>query len=63
MPNPEAWRAIPDDILRFVSAVVDAGPLPGAPSTVVDLTGPDPQILREGAVPAAEALAAIARAG
>jgi len=27
------------------------------PSTVVDLTGPEPRVLREGAVPAAEALA------
>ena len=61
--DPGSVEGIPDDVLTFVSAVVDAGPLPGAPSTVVDLTGPVPQILREGAVPAAEALAATARAG
>ncbi len=36
--------------------VVDGGELPGTASTVLDLTGPEPVVLREGAVPAAEAL-------
>ena len=36
--------------------VVDGGELPGTPSTVLDLTGHEPKVLREGAVPAAEAL-------
>ena len=39
-----------------VAAVVDGGELPGTPSTVVDLTGPEPKILREGAVPREEVL-------
>jgi L-threonylcarbamoyladenylate synthase len=39
------------------AVVLDAGRLPGSPSTVVDLTGPEPRVLREGAVPADEALA------
>ena len=39
-----------------VAAVVDGGELPGTPSTVVDLTGPEPKILREGAVPGEEVL-------
>ena len=39
-----------------VAAVVDGGELPGTPSTVVDLTGPEPKILREGAVPRKEVL-------
>jgi tRNA A37 threonylcarbamoyladenosine synthetase subunit TsaC/SUA5/YrdC len=30
--------------------------LPGSPSTVIDLTGEKPRILREGALPAEEAL-------
>jgi tRNA A37 threonylcarbamoyladenosine synthetase subunit TsaC/SUA5/YrdC len=42
--------------------VIDAGTLPGTPSTVVDLTGRTPQILREGAIPATEALARVASA-
>jgi tRNA A37 threonylcarbamoyladenosine synthetase subunit TsaC/SUA5/YrdC len=37
--------------------VLDAGELPGSPSTVVDLTGPEPRVLREGAISAGEALA------
>jgi tRNA A37 threonylcarbamoyladenosine synthetase subunit TsaC/SUA5/YrdC len=38
------------------AAIVDAGPLPGTPSTVVDLTGAEPVVLREGAVTATETL-------
>ncbi len=45
-----------------VAAVVDAGTLPGTPSTVVDLTGDEPKILREGAVSAEETLTRIAAA-
>ena len=41
---------------RAEAVLVDGGELPGTPSTVVDLTGPEPRILREGAVPAAEVL-------
>lgn len=39
-----------------VGAIVDAGELPGTPSTVLDLTGAEPVVLRAGAVPASEAL-------
>jgi L-threonylcarbamoyladenylate synthase len=47
--------------LRMVSLVIDAGALPPSlPSTVLDLTAPEPKILREGAVPSAEILNAIA---
>jgi tRNA A37 threonylcarbamoyladenosine synthetase subunit TsaC/SUA5/YrdC len=41
---------------------VDSGELPGTPSTVIDLTGTEPEVLREGAVPAPDALAKIAAA-
>ena len=51
-------RDVPEEIRSAVAAVVDGGELPGTPSTVLDLTGPEPRVLREGAVPAAEALAA-----
>jgi len=61
-PDPARVEDIPEEILRAAAAVVDAGALPGTPSTVIDLTGPDPEVLREGAVPAPEALAKIARA-
>ena len=42
--------------IRNAAALVDGGELPGTPSTVLDLTRAEPRILREGAVPAAEAL-------
>ncbi len=48
--------------IRSQAVVVDAGELPGTPSTVLDLTGPEPAVLREGAGPAAEALARLAAA-
>ncbi len=57
-PDPRRVLEIPEGILSAVAAVVDGGELPGTPSTVLDLTGPEPRVLREGAVPAAEALAA-----
>jgi tRNA threonylcarbamoyl adenosine modification protein (Sua5/YciO/YrdC/YwlC family) len=60
--DPASVEDIPESVLRAAAAVIDAGPLPGTPSTVVDLTGPEPQILREGAVAAPDAMAAIARA-
>ena len=47
---------VPEEIRVACVAVVDAGELPGTASTVLDLTGPEPVVLREGAVPAAEAL-------
>ena len=43
--------------LSGVMAVVDGGIAPGgAASTVLDLTGPEPHVLREGAIPSAELL-------
>ena len=54
-PDPRRLDEIPAEI-REAALLVDGGELPGTPSTVVDLTGPEPQVLREGAVPAAEVL-------
>jgi tRNA threonylcarbamoyl adenosine modification protein (Sua5/YciO/YrdC/YwlC family) len=48
---------VPPELRERVAVVVDAGPLPGTPSTVLDLTGPEPLVLRAGAVSAADALA------
>ncbi len=60
--DPSHPDEIPEEIRSAVAALVDAGPLPGTPSTVVDLTGPEPVILREGAVSAEETLTRIAAA-
>jgi L-threonylcarbamoyladenylate synthase len=56
-PDPRRVDEIPEEIRTACGAVVDAGELPGTPSTVLDLTGPEPRVLREGAASAADALA------
>jgi tRNA A37 threonylcarbamoyladenosine synthetase subunit TsaC/SUA5/YrdC len=58
-PDPSTVADVPPEVLAGVGAVVDCGRLLGTPSTVLDLTGPEPVVIREGAVPAAEALAAL----
>jgi tRNA threonylcarbamoyl adenosine modification protein (Sua5/YciO/YrdC/YwlC family) len=60
--DPRRLDDIPREIRDAVAAALDGGDLPGAPSTVLDLTGPEPRVLREGAVPADEALARFAAA-
>lgn len=52
--HPDASTAAEVAIeLPDVDAVLDGGRAPGGtPSTVVDLTGPRPRVLREGAIPA-----------
>jgi L-threonylcarbamoyladenylate synthase len=57
--DPRRLEDVPDEMLAAIGAALDGGELPGTPSTVVDLTGSEPRVLREGAVPAAEALARI----
>jgi L-threonylcarbamoyladenylate synthase len=54
-PEPTRIDEIPEQI-RAGCAVLDGGELPGTPSTVVDVTGPEPRVLREGAVPGDETL-------
>jgi len=59
-PDPRTLADVPKR-LREACAALDAGTLPGTPSTVLDLTGTVPRVLREGAVPAAEALSRLRR--
>ena len=54
--DPARLADVPEEIRAGAAAVLDGGELPGTPSTVVDLTGSEPRILREGAVPADEIL-------
>lgn len=61
-PDPARLEDVPEEIAEACGAVVGAGALPGTPSTVVDLTAPEPAVLRAGAVPAEKALAAVQRA-
>ena len=61
-PDPSRVADVPREILDACGAIVDAGELPGTPSTVLDLTGAEAAVLREGAVPAAESLARVREA-
>lgn len=55
-PDPRRFEDIPEDLRQGCGATLDAGELPGLASTVLELTGDEPVVLREGAIPAAEAL-------
>jgi L-threonylcarbamoyladenylate synthase len=57
-PDPRRLEDVPPELLAAATPL-DAGELPGTPSTVLDLTG-EPRVLREGAVAAADALSRVA---
>jgi tRNA threonylcarbamoyl adenosine modification protein (Sua5/YciO/YrdC/YwlC family) len=59
-PDARKLEDLPAEIREACGAVLDGGELPGVPSTVLDFTGAEPRVLREGAVPAGEALARVA---
>jgi L-threonylcarbamoyladenylate synthase len=48
-PDPRRVEDVPEEIRAAVGAILDAGELPGVPSTVLDLTGPEPRVIRPGA--------------
>jgi L-threonylcarbamoyladenylate synthase len=63
-PEPTRVEDVPVEIRAGAAAILDGGELPGTPSTVLDLTGPEPKVIREGAVPAEQAIErALAAAG
>jgi L-threonylcarbamoyladenylate synthase len=53
--DPGTLADVPEEI-RTAAVSIDGGALPGTPSTVVDLTGTEPRVVREGAVASAEVL-------
>jgi L-threonylcarbamoyladenylate synthase len=59
-PEPARLEDVPAEILAGCAVAIDGGELPGVPSTVIDLTGDEPKVLREGAVPADPALEQVA---
>ena len=61
-PSPATLDDVPTRIREGCAAELDAGPLPGTASTVIDFTGPDPRVIRDGVAPAAEALERVRRA-
>ncbi len=57
-PTPPTAPEVASVFGDSVSVVLDGGPCEGAPSTVVDCTGTEPKLLREGRIPWDEVLAA-----
>jgi L-threonylcarbamoyladenylate synthase len=53
--DPRRLEDVPAEIREAAGAALDGGELPGTPSTVLDLTGPEPKVLREGAGSVVEA--------
>ena len=53
-PAPTAFEEIESSLIAGTELAIDGGRLPGSPSTVVDVTGGEPRVLREGALPVAE---------
>ncbi|TML54152.1 MAG: L-threonylcarbamoyladenylate synthase [Actinobacteria bacterium] len=53
-PDPRRVEEIPEEIRAACGAAIDGGELPGVPSTVIDLTGGAPRVLRQGAGPLPE---------
>jgi L-threonylcarbamoyladenylate synthase len=47
--DPRRVEDVPKEVRDACGAIVDVGELPGVPSTVIDLTGPTPRVLRHGA--------------
>jgi L-threonylcarbamoyladenylate synthase len=60
--DPRRPEDVPEEIRSGCAAFLSGGELPGIPSTVLDLTASEPVVVREGVVPAAEALAQVERA-
>jgi L-threonylcarbamoyladenylate synthase len=54
--DPRSLDEVPEEIRGAALALVDGGELPGIASTVIDFAGPEPQVIRDGAVPAAHAI-------
>jgi L-threonylcarbamoyladenylate synthase len=54
--DPRRLEDVPRELRDAADAILDGGDLPGTPSTVIDLTGEEPRVVREGAVTAEEAL-------
>jgi len=61
-PDPARLADVPEELRSAVAAALDGGELPGKPSTVLDFTGPEPRVVREGAAPAGAAIERVAGA-
>jgi L-threonylcarbamoyladenylate synthase len=59
-PDPRRVVDLPPTLVAAAACVVDGGELPGVPSTVIDITGAEPAVLRVGAGDVERALARLA---
>jgi L-threonylcarbamoyladenylate synthase len=50
-PDPRRLDDVPRELRESAAAEIDGGELPGVASTVIDFTGEEPKVLREGAGP------------
>jgi L-threonylcarbamoyladenylate synthase len=55
-PDPGRLEEVPKELRDAAAVVLDGGELPGLPSTVLDFTGAEPRVLREGSASGAEAI-------
>jgi L-threonylcarbamoyladenylate synthase len=55
-PDPARVDDVPDQLKEAAAVVIDGGVLSGMPSTVLDFTGPEPRVLREGSASGVEAI-------
>jgi L-threonylcarbamoyladenylate synthase len=60
--DPVSLDDVPARIRVACAAELDVGPLSGTPSTVIDFSGAEPAVLREGAAPSSDAIARVAAA-
>lgn len=58
--DPASLEEVPQEIREGAGAVLDGGRLLGAPSTVIDFSGPEPRVLRLGAASGSQALERVA---
>jgi len=61
-PDPRTLADVPAEIRAAAAALVDGGALPGVASTVIDFTGAEPRVVREGAASSADAISRVAAA-
>jgi len=47
-PDPARLEQVPEQLRAATAFEVDGGPLGGVPSSVIDVTAPEPRVLREG---------------
>ena len=62
-PSPATLADVPEWIRAACEAEIDVGRLPGVSSTVLDFTGLEPVVLREGTAPSAAAIERVGSKG